>query len=91
MPSNSLSSLEDAAVPIPDFQTIMLPLLRHIVDGKEHTIKEITEAMADHFQLTEEERNQFLPSGKQKTFTNRVAWSKAGLKRAGCIPSLESR
>ena len=72
---------------IPDFQTIMLPLLRHIADGKEHSIKEITEAMADYFQLTEEERSQLLPSGKQKIFTNRVAWSKADLKMAGLVDS----
>jgi len=72
---------------IPDFQTIMLPLLRHIADGKEHSNKEITEAMADHFQLTVEERNQLLPSGKQKLFTNRVAWAKADLKMAGLVDS----
>ncbi len=40
---------------IPDFQTIMLPLLKHISDGNEHTNKEITEALADYFQLTQED------------------------------------
>jgi restriction system protein len=68
---------------IPDFQTIMLPLLQHIADGEEHSNRDITESLADYFQLTEEERNRLLPSGKQKLFTNRVAWSKADLKRAG--------
>ena len=54
---------------IPDFQTIMLPLLKHISDGKEHNNKEIIEALADHFQLTQEERSRLLPSGRQKVFT----------------------
>ena len=72
---------------IPDFQTIMQPLLKHISDGNEHTNKEITEALADHFQLTQEERSRLLPSGRQKVFTNRVAWSKADLKMAGLIHS----
>ena len=70
---------------IPDFQTIMLPLLQHMSDGKEHFNRELTETLADYFQLTEEERNKLLPSGKQKVFTTRVAWSKADLKMAGLI------
>jgi restriction system protein len=72
---------------IPDFQTIMLPLLKHITDGNEHSNHELTEALAKHFQLSEEERNQLLPSGRQKLFTNRVAWAKADLKMAGLIHS----
>lgn len=72
---------------IPDFQTIMLPLLEYIADGNEHSNHELTAALAEHFQLSEEERNQFLPSGRQKLFTNRVAWAKADLKMAGLIHS----
>ena len=68
---------------IPDFQTIMLPLLQHMADGNEHSNREPTETLADYFQLTEEEQNRLLPSGKQKLFTNRVAWAKAELKKAG--------
>jgi len=72
---------------IPDFQTIMLPLLHHIADGKEYSNREITEHLVEHFQLTEEERNKLLPCGRQRLFLNRVAWAKADLKMAGFIHS----
>lgn len=57
---------------IPDFQSLMLPLLRFLGDGKEHPNPETTERLAAEFKLTEEERLQLLPSGKQSIFTNRV-------------------
>ena len=50
-------------VSIPDFQTIMLPLLQLMGDGKEHSIRELTHNLADHFQLSQEEQEQLLPSG----------------------------
>jgi restriction system protein len=65
----------------------MLPLLKHLADGKEHSNRELTETLADYFQLTEDERSKLLPSGKQKLFTNRVAWAKADLKMAGLTES----
>ena len=72
---------------IPNYQIIMPALLQHIADGEEHSNSEITGAMADHFDLSEEERRRLLPSGNQKVFTNRVAWAKAELKMAGLIDS----
>jgi len=72
-------------MPIPDFQSIMLPLLKHISDGKEYSNHEITDAMARYFRLTPEERSTLLPSGRQKVFINRVAWAKAHLKIAGLL------
>jgi len=70
-------------MPIPDLQTVMLPLLKHISDGKKYSNSEITEALARHFHLTPEERNTLLPSGRQKVFDNRVAWAKTHSLR-GC-------
>jgi restriction system protein len=69
-------------MPIPDFQTIMLPLLEFASDGKEHTLSEAVEHLANHFNLTEAERQELLPSGKQRTFDNRVGWSRTHLKKA---------
>jgi restriction system protein len=66
---------------IPDFQTIMLPLMRHLQDGREHTTGETLDALAKHFELTDEERRVLLPSGLQELFTNRVAWAKSHLKK----------
>jgi restriction endonuclease Mrr len=70
---------------IPDFQTIMLPLLKQLGDGEEHTNQETADVLAREFDLTDEERSQLLPSGSQTVFTNRVAWAKAHFKRAGLI------
>jgi len=70
---------------IPDFQTIMLPFLVKVKDGEEYSTASIYEMLAAHFKLSEEELNQFLPSGNQRTFYNRVFWAKAHLKMAGLI------
>jgi restriction system protein len=70
---------------IPDFQTIMLPLLEALADGKSHTIRDVTQSLALRFKLSEEEKEQLLPSGQQGVFSNRVAWAKTDLKMAGLI------
>jgi restriction system protein len=74
-------------MPIPDFQSLMLPLLQHFSDGKEHANQETLDTLAGFLQLTAAERAQLLPSGKQTLFTNRVAWAKSHLKQAGLIAS----
>jgi restriction system protein len=71
---------------IPDFQTVMLPLLEHLSNG-ERTAPETVEALAQHFALTPEDLAIRLASGKQSKFTNRVAWAKSHLKAAGLIES----
>lgn len=70
---------------IPDFQTIMLPLLELAGDGKEHTVAEARAALGDRFGLSEQERAELLPSGKQARFGNRVGWAKTYLERAGLL------
>ncbi len=72
-------------MPIPDFQSIMLPLLQHCGDGKEHTMYSTEEALALYFKLTESEINEMLASGKQGRFSNRVAWAKQYLTKAGLL------
>jgi restriction system protein len=72
-------------MPIPDFQSLMLPLLQHFADGEEHANQETMDALAKGLQLTEGERGQLLPSGKQTIFTNRVAWAKSHFKQAGLL------
>jgi len=72
---------------IPDYQSLMLPLLRLASDKQEHTIREITESLANQFSLTEDERVELLPSGQQQVFDNRAAWAKTYLKKAGLLDS----
>lgn len=72
-------------MPIPDFQTIMLPLLRCFSDSQEHSIQELLDNLAKKFSLNEEEMNTLLPSGKQTIFYNRVGWARTYLSKAGLI------
>ncbi len=69
-------------MPIPDFQSIMLPLLRLLEDGQEHSLREAIAHLQEEFGLSEEERKQLLPSGQELTFRNRVAWARTYLKQA---------
>jgi restriction system protein len=74
-------------VPIPDYQTLMLPLLRFAADGNDHTTREAVEALATEFELTPAERNELLASGQQAIFNNRVGWANSYLKKAGLLTS----
>ena len=71
-------------MPIPDFQTIMLPFLKFSTDGKMHSFVEATEVLAKQFKLTDAEIDTLIPSGQQR-FANRVGWAKTHLKKAGLI------
>lgn len=70
---------------IPDFQTIMLPLLRLAADGKEHSSQDAVELLANEFRLSPEEKQELLPSGKQARFDNRVAWARSYFKQARLV------
>ena len=70
---------------IPDFQTIMLPLLKATEDRAVHVLRDVVERLAEEFALTEEERRELLPSGRQPTFNNRVGWARTYLTKAGLL------
>lgn len=70
---------------IPDYQSIMLPLLRYSEDQNEHSLREAIETLADFFHLSEEERKELLASGQQAIFGNRVGWARTYLKKAGLL------
>ncbi|HAJ72617.1 MAG TPA: restriction endonuclease, partial [Methylophilaceae bacterium] len=67
---------------IPDFQSVMLPLLRFASDKEEHSLQEAIEALSKEFKLSEEEKLELLPSGTQARFANRVAWARSYFKQA---------
>lgn len=64
---------------VPDFQTIMLPLLKVAEDGQEHSGHEFLEQLSRYFELSDEDLNELLPSGKQTRFYNRVGWARTYL------------
>lgn len=70
---------------IPDYQTIMLPLLKFAGDKKEHSIREAIDHIADSFKLSEGERKEVLPSGRSYIIDNRVGWARTYLKKAGLL------
>ena len=72
---------------IPDYQTVMLPLLRFLVDEKEHNIGEVVDSLAETFDLSVEDRQQLLASGQQTVIRNRAGWARTYLKKAGLIAS----
>lgn len=72
---------------MPDFQTVMLPMLEILGDQKEHSLQELIKQVSDKFGLTEEERNQLLETGNQAIINNRVGWARTYLKKANLIES----
>lgn len=70
---------------IPDFQTIMLPVLKLASSSNEYKLSDAVEKLADEFGLSSEERNELLPSGTQAVFNNRVAWARSYLKQAALV------
>ena len=77
-------------MPIPDYQSIMLPLLKFISDQKEHSLRETIEKLAIQFDLSDDEKRELLSSGKQAVFNNRVGWARTYLKKA-CLAESTKR
>jgi restriction system protein len=72
---------------VPDFQSLMLPMLRIAADGKDHSLGEARAMLSDRFKLSETDLEELLPSGRQSKFANRVAWAKSYLQQAGLLSS----
>lgn len=72
-------------MPIPNYQTLMLPLLRISADGKEHRISDVIGRLAEEFGLTDEERQITIPSGNEPKFNNKTHWAKTYLSQAGLL------
>lgn len=73
-------------MPIPDYQTLMLPVLRLAAEG-ETRVADVSERIADDLGLTQDERDELLPSGRQRLLHNRIHWAKFYMSKAGLIAS----
>lgn len=69
---------------VPDFEQLRRPVLEKAAMG-ERRISEVVEEIADDLKLSQNDREELLPSGKQTRFTNRVHWAKSYLKHAGLV------
>lgn len=70
---------------IPGYQDFMYPFLNKLSDGKEYTLQNLYVILAEHFNLTEEEIEEKLPSGKQTVLVNRIGWARTYLNKSGLI------
>ncbi len=74
---------------IPDYQTLMLPLLKLTADKKDHSLREAVEVLAKQFQLSADELAELLPNGRKTRFYDRVGWAGTYLRKAGLLASSE--
>jgi restriction system protein len=70
---------------VPDFQSVMRPMLAMLADRQEHSVTELRGRLAEHFALSPEELDLEIPSGRAKLFANRVGWATTHLYRSGLI------
>ncbi len=69
---------------VPDYQSLMLPMLQLTADGSEHSLADLVEALSDQFQLGEVDKDQRLQSG-QRVIYNRTHWAATYLTKAGVL------
>jgi restriction system protein len=72
-------------MPLPTFQDCMLPTLRILSDGNTHRRSEVVDGVADFMRLSEEDRQQMMPSGKAPLIRSRVGWALTYMKQAGLL------
>ena len=70
---------------IPDYQSIMLPLLELAGDQETHQVRDAVDSLAQHFGLMDEEKQELIPSGKVSRFHNNVTWARTYMKKAGLL------
>lgn len=76
---------------IPDFQSIMLPLLEAASDREVHVLRDVVDQLGFHFALSDEDRRELLPSGRQPTFNNRVGWVRTYLTKTRLLKTPKGR
>ena len=72
---------------IPDYQKVMLPLLKLLADGRQRNLRDLIAPLAEEFKLSEVERTTLLASGHAPVFRSRINWARAYLKQAGLVES----
>lgn len=72
---------------VPTYEQFMKPMIELASDGVAHSAQETYEKLADHFRLTDEDREQLVPSGRQRRFENRIGWARTYLTKAGLLQS----
>ncbi len=76
---------------IPKWIEMTLPILQYLKDKSAYSRTELTGFLCDHFKLSEKERKQLLPSGREPTVNNRTRWAIMDLRKAGLIETLPDK
>ena len=75
-------------MPIPKYDEMYRAFLDCLADGQNAQVaKEVKDIVAGVFSVSEKERAELLPSGKQQLFDNRIGWTRTYLKKAGLVQS----
>lgn len=69
---------------VPNYQALMRPVMEAAGVGT-RKVSDVVDELCDHFKLTDQERAELLPSGKQTKIMNRVHWARTYLKQAGLV------
>jgi len=73
---------------VPDYETLMLPILKILADGETWRTREIVLRVGEEFQLSEDEMREMIPNGRARLIQNRVGWASTYLRKAGLIQSV---
>lgn len=72
-------------MPVPDFQTLMRPVLARVRDGGSYANREVIDLLAEEFRLDPAERNELIASGQKRRFDSNVLWAITYLFQAGFL------
>jgi restriction system protein len=72
---------------VPDYQSLMLPLLKMVSDRQEHSLSVLVDALAMQLKLTDDDKKEMLPSGRKTKFYDRIGWARTYMKMAGLLES----
>ena len=70
---------------IPKYDEMYRAVLDCLADGKAYDARDVKDAVARRFALSEQEQVELLPSGKKRLFADRIAWTSTYLKKAGLM------
>jgi restriction system protein len=72
---------------IPDYQSLLLPILKITADGGEWGIRDLNDRVAEQLAITPADKLELLPSGRQPVWENRIGWARTYLKKARLLDS----
>jgi restriction system protein len=75
-------------VTVPDYESMMLPLLRAVEDGQPHRVRDLVRVVADALNVSTLDRVATTRGGGQTQLDSRARWAKVYLARAGLLQTV---